>query len=144
MEQEIFDISFESGGQVYKGWVNPSEKLNDTGAPSSYHVVLNEVSFGYLSFNDCKWTINEERPTPLVKAVGEEIEKLRKSCPKINLDSSTNYFIAFLMALIESRWCCKIGIVLLMNIFTSASFTLSAAFLNSSISSSWSFTIDLT
>ena len=75
MEKNIFDISFESDGKVYKGWVNPSDKLTEKGTPVSFHVVLNEVSFGYQSFKDCNWTVNEERPAALVKAAGEEIEK---------------------------------------------------------------------
>ena len=75
MEDKIFDIRFESGGVVYEGWVNPSEKLSSDGRPSSFHVVLNKVSFGYLSFQDCKWTVNEERPAALVEAAGREIEK---------------------------------------------------------------------
>ena len=78
MEDRIFDIAFEQDGVKYTGWVNPSEKLNHDGFPASYHVVLNNVSFGYLSFNDCKWTINEERPAALVKSVGQQIEKYYK------------------------------------------------------------------
>ena len=75
MENRIFDIELENEGQQYKGWVNPSDKLSDNGAPASFHVVLNDVSFGYLSFQDCKWTVNEERPAALVKTAGEQIEK---------------------------------------------------------------------
>jgi len=75
MENRIFDISFESDGKKYSGWVNPSDKINENGIPVSFHVVLDGTSFGYLSFNDCKWTINEERPSSLIEAVGHEIEK---------------------------------------------------------------------
>ncbi|MET0634870.1 MAG: hypothetical protein ABWZ25_02515 [Chitinophagaceae bacterium] len=75
MEDKIFDIRFTSGGVDYQGWVNPSEKTDKNGKPSSFHVVLNGVSFGYLSFNDCKWSINEERPVPLIEAAGKAIEK---------------------------------------------------------------------
>jgi hypothetical protein len=78
MEDKIFDITFEQDGIKYTGWVNPSEKLNAAGFPVSYHVVLNNVSFGYLSFNDCKWSINEERPAALVKLVGKQIEEYYK------------------------------------------------------------------
>ncbi len=78
MKEKIFDIAFEADGKKYTGWVNPSDKLNEAGLPVSYHVVLNNVSFGYLSFNDCKWTINEERPASLVKLAGLEIEKQYK------------------------------------------------------------------
>jgi hypothetical protein len=75
MENNIFNIAFEFQGKPYSGWVNPSEKLNGEAAPSSFHVVLNEVSFGNLAFKDCKWSINEQRPSGLVKMVGKQIEK---------------------------------------------------------------------
>lgn len=78
MADTIFDIELNCDGQYYKGWVNPSDKLSDDGRPVSFHVVLNDVSFGYLSFNQCKWTINEERPSKLVEAVGEAIEQYYK------------------------------------------------------------------
>jgi len=75
MEDRIFDISFEFGNKQYKGWVNPSEDLNDAGSPVSFHVVLDDTSFGYVSFKDCKWIVNEERPEGLLKQVGKQIEK---------------------------------------------------------------------
>ena len=74
-EEKIFDIGFTFDDKEYKGWVNPSDKVNESGSPSSYHVVLNDVSFGYLSFKDCRWMVNEERPAGLVKMVGKQIEK---------------------------------------------------------------------
>ena len=75
MEDPIFDIAFQNEGVSYKGWVNPSDKLSESGRPISFHVVLNDVSFGYLSFNDSKWTVNEQRPAALVEKAGIEIEK---------------------------------------------------------------------
>jgi hypothetical protein len=75
METNIFDISFKAGEATYKGWVNPSDKLNEEGSPVSFHVVLNETSFGYLSYRDCKWMINEDRPAKLVELIGKQIEK---------------------------------------------------------------------
>jgi hypothetical protein len=75
MDEKIFDISFRNDGRQYKGWVNPSDKMNENGKPLSFHVVLNNVSFGYLSYHNCKRSINEERPYSLVEAVGHEIEK---------------------------------------------------------------------
>ena len=75
MEDNIFDIDFDFDNKTYKGWVNPSDKINEAGSPSSYHVVLNEVSFGHLSFNNCKWSVSEERPAGLVKLIGKQIEK---------------------------------------------------------------------
>lgn len=78
MEGKIFDIAFTYADNNYIGWVNPSDKVNESGQPTSYHVVLNNTSFGYLSFKDCKWSVNEERPANLVKLVGEQIEKFYK------------------------------------------------------------------
>ncbi len=75
MEDNIFDIAIEEEGTRYTGWVNPSEKLSESGRPVSFHVVLNGTSFGYLSYNNCKWNVNEERPDNLVIKLGEEIEK---------------------------------------------------------------------
>ena len=75
MENNIFDISFEFDNKQYKGSVNPSDELNESGTPVSFHVVLDDVSFGYLSFQDCDWMIDEERPEGLVKQVGKQIEK---------------------------------------------------------------------
>lgn len=74
-ENNIFDIAFDLDGTTYKGWVNPSDKVNDSGMPASFHVVLNETSFGYLSYNNDEWTANEDRPEGLIKRVGKEIEK---------------------------------------------------------------------
>lgn len=79
MEDNIFDISFAHGGITYKGWVNPSEKLNEDGKPVSFHVVLNETSFGYMSYQSGHWSINEERPEGLVELVGEKIEEYYSS-----------------------------------------------------------------
>jgi hypothetical protein len=78
MEDKIFDIAFESSGRQYKGSVNPSDKMNDDGQPSSFHVVLQDTSFGYLSLQNCKWTVNEQRPAELIEAIGKEIEKRYK------------------------------------------------------------------
>ena len=75
MEDKIFDISFEFDKKRYEGWVNPSEDLNDSGSPVSFHVVLDNTSFGYLSYSDCKWMVNEERPDGLVIEVGKQIER---------------------------------------------------------------------
>ncbi len=75
MTDQIFDISFEFNEKKYKGFVNPSDKTSESGIPLSFHVVLNEVSFGDLSFDQCKWVINEKRPAGLVSLVGKQIEK---------------------------------------------------------------------
>jgi len=76
-EEKIFDISFQSDGRQYKGWVNPSDKLNDKGLPSSFHVVLNEVSFGYLSVSTIKFyhTFMKDKKTTGGKAEPEDSTK---------------------------------------------------------------------
>jgi len=62
MEDKIFDISFEFDNKTYKGRVNPSDNLNDYGTPVSFHAIPDDTSFGYVSYKDCKWMIDEERP----------------------------------------------------------------------------------
>jgi len=74
-EEKIFDIEVESEGTTYRGWVNPSDKLDDDGFPVSFHVVLNQTSMGYLSLNNGKWSADEQRPAKLVNAVGEQIAR---------------------------------------------------------------------
>jgi hypothetical protein len=71
----IFDIAFEAEGKEYKGWVNPSGTKHENGIPDSFHVVLNDVSLGHLSYNNGHWSINEDRPVAIVAAAGREIEK---------------------------------------------------------------------
>ena len=78
-EEKIFDIEVETDGTVYRGWANPSEKLNDDGFPVSFHVVLNQTSLGYLSLNMGKWVADEQRPAPLDEAVGVQIERRYQS-----------------------------------------------------------------
>jgi hypothetical protein len=74
-ENKIFNIAFEADGVNYTGWVNPSDKLNEDGFPASFHVVLNEVSFGHVTHNNGEWTVNEDRPAGLIEKVGKAIEK---------------------------------------------------------------------
>ena len=74
MEDNIFDISFDYNGLHYKGWVNPSPKKQSDGTPASYHVVLNDISFGNVSFNQGKWINSEDRPGELIALVGKHIE----------------------------------------------------------------------
>ena len=74
MQDHIFDIEFTYNGLSYKGWVNPSDKLNSEGKPVSFHVVLNDTSFGYLAYQGTKWNVNEERPLELVEKIGRQIE----------------------------------------------------------------------
>lgn len=78
MEDKIFHINFQVEGKDYTGMVNPSEKQHDDGMPASFHVVLNHVNFGYLSFNQGKWHVNEQRPDSLVEAAGASIQAYYK------------------------------------------------------------------
>lgn len=75
MESEIFDIRLACDGIDYDGWVNPSDKVNNNGMPSSFHVVLNHISFGYLSLSNDTWKADKQRPQKLVTAIGEQIGK---------------------------------------------------------------------
>ena len=79
MEDNIFDFSFDYNGLHYKGWANPSVKKQSDGTPASYHVVLNDISFGNVSFNQGKWINNEDRPDELIALVGKHIEKNQKA-----------------------------------------------------------------
>jgi hypothetical protein len=81
-EDKIFDIEFEYENKAYKGWVNPSDDLNADGLPSSFHVVLNEVSFAHLSYNNGKWVADAQRPSGLIDEAGNKISK------KYNPDST--------------------------------------------------------
>jgi len=77
MEDNTFDIQFDYNGLHYKGWVNPSKKIHD-GVPASYHVVLNDISFGHVSFTQGKWINSEDRPDELISIVGNHIEDFLK------------------------------------------------------------------
>lgn len=74
-ETDTFDIAFDMEGKHYKGWVTPSNKLNDKGLPTSFHVVLDEVFFGNVSNDGNTWTVDEWRPENLVQQVGKFIEE---------------------------------------------------------------------
>lgn len=74
-EDKIFDIEFEHDSKHYKGWVNPSERVHEDGLPASFHVVLNKVSFGYVSYTNSQWVADEWRPEGLAEAIGQQIEK---------------------------------------------------------------------
>jgi hypothetical protein len=75
MRNGIFDIHFYVNGMLYRGSVQPSKKDNGNGQPMTFRVVLQNTSFGSLTFLGCKWSVNEKRPPELVEAIGKEIEK---------------------------------------------------------------------
>jgi hypothetical protein len=75
MNEEFFNIQFEHDGIHYDGLVTPSQKLREDGTPRSFHVVLNNVLFGNVHYNNSKWAVDEQRPDELIEIVGKEIEK---------------------------------------------------------------------
>ncbi|MEP6746298.1 MAG: hypothetical protein ABJB86_01160 [Bacteroidota bacterium] len=74
MKESYYLIAFTYEGIHYEGRVTPDEKVHHS-KTYSYHVVLNEVFFGYLSKNNDHWHVTEQRPAGLVQIVGREIEK---------------------------------------------------------------------
>jgi hypothetical protein len=72
---ENIDISLDVNGKHYKGWATPSGKNNKEGLPKSFHVVLNDVMFGNVSYSNDNWVIDEQRPPELVEAVGSFLQK---------------------------------------------------------------------
>jgi hypothetical protein len=72
MEHDYYTIQFDYGGVHYNGRVTPETKAGQH-APSSWHVVLNDVFFGYLSRQGVHWNVTEQRPHELVQEVGKQI-----------------------------------------------------------------------
>ncbi|MBV9986540.1 MAG: hypothetical protein JO301_02610 [Chitinophagaceae bacterium] len=69
MTENFFPVSFTYHGVAYEGRVSP-EHTDDQGNTSSYHVVLNNVFFGYMSRNGRHWQVSEQRPAELAEMVG--------------------------------------------------------------------------
>jgi hypothetical protein len=75
MTEEFFKIAFDHNGLHYEGRVSPEHK-DQNGIPKSYHVVLNDIFFGYVSMDDSgRWHVTEQRPEALLEAVVAGIEK---------------------------------------------------------------------
>lgn len=72
MTESFFVIEFHHNGIDYSGRVSPEKKGPD-GLYTSWHVVLNEIFFGYMSQHAGKWECSEWRPAELIKVVGEYI-----------------------------------------------------------------------
>ena len=72
MEQDYYTIQFDHDGIHYDGRVTP-ETTSHHESPGSWHVVLNEVFFGYVSKQGAHWNVSEQRPQELVQAVGQQI-----------------------------------------------------------------------
>lgn len=75
MTEEFYPVEFTHEGVHYKGRVSPEKKESDA-HPASYHVVLNDVFFGYVHKHDDHWHVSEQRPASLVQKVGEVIENV--------------------------------------------------------------------
>lgn len=73
----MFDIAFQFEGKEYKGWARPSGKKTGGDNSTSYHVVLNGVFFGIVSFNDDQWETDSQREHGLVQKVGEQIANMK-------------------------------------------------------------------
>jgi hypothetical protein len=73
MTEDFFSIHFKYNDVSYEGRVSP-EHRDAEGEPASYHIVLNNVFFGYLTKNGKHWQVNEQRPEALVELVGACIE----------------------------------------------------------------------
>ena len=75
MREEYFNIQFDHDHVHYDGIVTPSEKIREDGTPRSFHVVLNNVFFGNVHYNNSKWSVDEQRPNVLTEIVGKKIEQ---------------------------------------------------------------------
>ena len=75
MSEEFFNIEFDHDNIHYNGMITPSEKIREDGTPRSFHVVLNNVLFGNVHYNNSKWAVDEQRPDTLTEIVGKQIEQ---------------------------------------------------------------------
>ncbi len=73
MTEEFFTIHFNYNHVLYEGRVTPHH-INNNGEAMSYHVVLNNVFFGYVHKQGKQWQVNEQRPGALIEIVGASIE----------------------------------------------------------------------
>jgi hypothetical protein len=84
MTEDFFPVSFNYHGVAYEGRVSPG-RTDEQGNPSSFHVVLNNVFFGYMSKTDRHWQVSEQRPAELAEMVGfcidNHLEHLLQSEP---------------------------------------------------------------
>ena len=77
IEERMFDIAFRFEGKEYKGWARESQKKTDGNIAASYHVVLNGVFFGNLSYNGDHWETDSQRNYTLVQKTGEQIADIK-------------------------------------------------------------------
>jgi len=84
-EKTSIPLSLTHDGEKYAGWATPSDKHHADGRASSYHVVLNEVFFGDMSFSNNQWVISEQRPHGLVVAVEMALQQALENEPAASL-----------------------------------------------------------
>ncbi len=68
-----YSIAFDDEDIHYTGRLTPEFKKGHE-QPSSWHVVLNEVFFGYLHKDGDQWEVSEQRPARLTEKVGQLID----------------------------------------------------------------------
>ena len=73
VEKTSLPLRFLYEEQNYTGWATASNERDANGYARSYHVILNEVYFGDLSYQDDHWLISQQRHTDLVAIVGDAI-----------------------------------------------------------------------
>ena len=69
----FYEVEFDYNDIHYTGRLTPQFK-NSGDEPSSWHVVLNEVFFGYLHKDNGHWEISTQRPAGLAEKVGQLID----------------------------------------------------------------------
>jgi hypothetical protein len=69
----FYTVEFDFEGVHYTGRLTPHFKDGQE-TPSSWHVVLNEVFFGWLHKTDNRWEVSEQRPAGLVAKLGGLID----------------------------------------------------------------------
>ena len=73
IEDRMFDFAFNFEGKAYNGWGRASARKDEDDVPASYHIVLNGVFFGNISYNGEQWETDRQREKGLVQKVGELI-----------------------------------------------------------------------
>ena len=69
-----YTVDFDVDETHYNGRLTPQFKNKDDN-PSSWHVVLNEVFFGYVHKDSGHWEVSAQRPQKLVEKIGKLIEE---------------------------------------------------------------------
>jgi hypothetical protein len=81
MDDDFIAADLHYGGMHYIGRISPERKHGEL---VSWHVVLNDTFFGYMSHNGNLWTVTEQRPDGLVQAVGHYIDTHRNKLETVS------------------------------------------------------------